>query len=72
MLTYLKGKKYYKNSLRVNAVPGSDPDDFFLTNSTQLFEKISAKKFNFVLQDNKHIANDGSLSFIIGTSINNT
>jgi len=63
MLSYLKGKKDYKNALRVNEVPGSDPDDFFLTNSTQLFEKLSAKKFNVVLQDNKHVANDGSLSF---------
>lgn len=63
MLSYLKGKKDYKNALRVNEVPGSDPDDFFLTNSTQLFEKLSAKKFNIVLQDNKHVSNDGSLSF---------
>ncbi len=42
---------------------GSDPDDFFLTTSTQLFERLKAKNFNIILQDNEHVYNDGSLSF---------
>ncbi len=61
--SYLKGKKDYKNALRVYEEPGSDPDDFFLTTSTQLFEKLRAKKINIVLQNNKQVTNDGSLSF---------
>ncbi len=63
ILSFLKGGRESKNSKRVNKVPGSDPDDFFLTTSTQLFERLKAKNFNIVLQDNEHVFNDGSLSY---------
>ena len=63
ILSYLKGGKDYKNAQRVNKVLGSDPDNFFLTTSTQLFERLTAKNFNIVLQGNKHVFNDGSLSY---------
>ena len=33
LLSYLKGGKLFKSAMRVNKVPESDPDDFFLTNS---------------------------------------
>ncbi len=63
ILGYLKGGKDCKNALRVNEITGSDPDDFFLTTSTLLFERLKAKNFNIVLQDNEHVFNDGSLSY---------
>lgn len=63
ILGYLKGGKDCKNALRVNEINGSDPDDFFLTTSTQLFERLKAKNFNIVLQENEHVFNDGSLSY---------
>ncbi len=60
--SYLKSGKLFKNALRVYILPKSDPDDFFLTTSKQLFERLKAKNFNIVLQDNQHVFNDGSLS----------
>ncbi|MDQ6812560.1 MAG: hypothetical protein M3040_02280, partial [Bacteroidota bacterium] len=63
ILSFLKGGNECKNAHRVNKVPKSDPDDFFLTTSTQLFNRLKAKNFNIVLQDNEHISNDGSLSY---------
>jgi hypothetical protein len=60
--SYLKRGNLFKNALRVHILPKSDPDDFFLTTSKQLFERLKAKNFNIVLQDNQHVFNDGSLS----------
>jgi len=60
--SYLKGGKLFKNAKQVNILPKSDPDDYFLTTSRQLFEKLKAKNFNAVLQDNIHVSDDGSLS----------
>lgn len=62
VLSYLKGQKYFKNAAQVNYHNGTDPDDFFLTTSPQLFERLKAKGFNIVLQDNSRVADNGSLS----------
>ncbi len=62
ILSYLKGGKLSRNAIKVNKVVKSNPDDFFLTTSLQLFEKLKNKNFNIILQDNVHVYNDGSLS----------
>ncbi len=60
--SYLKGGNFFKNAKLVYKNPLSDPDDLFLTTSPQLFERLKAKGFNIVLQDNLNVTNDGSLS----------
>lgn len=39
-----------------------DPDDFFLTNDRELFEKLRETKYNVVLEDASAVEDDGSLS----------
>jgi hypothetical protein len=63
ILSYLQGGKLCRNAIKVNKVAKSDPDDFFLTTSLLLFEKLKKKNFNVVLQDNLNVYDDGSLSF---------
>ncbi len=60
--SYLKGGKLFKDAKLVNQVRGEDADDFFLTNSRQLFKRLKAKNFNIVLQNNRDVLDDGSLS----------
>lgn len=62
LLSYLKGGKFYKNASRVYRNPALDTDDFFLTTSVIMFNKLKQKGFNTVLQDNKNVTDNGSLS----------
>ena len=39
-----------------------DPDDFFITTDSTLFERLKEKNFNVVLEFSKDIVDDGSLS----------
>ena len=43
-----------------------DPDDFFLTTDSKLYEKLADKGFNTILQDYKHCTEDVSLSVYCG------
>ena len=52
-------KKIYLN-------PQEDADDFFLTTDGNLYDKLTEKGFNTVLQDNKNCTEDGSLSVYCG------
>jgi len=66
ILSYLEGGDYRKDALYVHHNPEQDVDDFFLTTSATLFEKIKEKGYNVVLQDNKNAADDGSMSVYYG------
>jgi hypothetical protein len=65
-LEYAAGNKRTKDSKKVYINPEQDADDFFLTTDAVLYELLADKKFNTVLQDNKHCVDDGSLSVYCG------
>ncbi|HJS55297.1 MAG TPA: hypothetical protein VJ765_12165 [Chitinophagaceae bacterium] len=54
------------DSKKVYINPGQDADDFFLTTDHHLYQKLTDKGFNSILQDNKHCSDDGSLSVYCG------
>lgn len=64
--SYKKGGKYEKDALNININPNYDPDDFFYVTDSIFFNKLKKKKFNIVLQDNKNVKDDGSLSVDCG------
>jgi len=64
--SYKKGGILEKDALNININPNYDPDDFFYVTDSIFFNKIKKKKFNIVLQDNKNVRNDGSLSVDCG------
>ena len=63
---YAAENRRTKESLKVYLNPSQDPDDFFLTTDTVLYEKLADKRFNTILQDNKNCTDDGSLSVYYG------
>jgi hypothetical protein len=65
-LNYAPGNKRAKEAKKVYINPTHDPDDFFLTTDSHLYEKLANKGFNSILQDNKNCTDDGSLSVYCG------
>lgn len=61
-----KNGNQVKNTAEVYINPQKDADDFFLTTDKALFNFMKQKKFNVVLQNNKDVENDGSLSVYTG------
>lgn len=66
ILSYLEGGSSQKDALQVYHNPEHDVDDFFLTTSLTLFNKIKEKGYNVILQDNNNAADDGSMSVYYG------
>jgi hypothetical protein len=64
--SYLPGARYEKDAKEVYVNPGEDPDDFFLTTDSLLFDVLAKARFNIVLQDNERVEQDGSLSVYCG------
>jgi hypothetical protein len=60
------GREREKDAKAMNARPGQDPDDLFLTTDSSLFYKLRKEKFNVVWQDNTNAYKDGSLSIYCG------
>ncbi len=60
--SYKKDGKYEKDALKININPNHDPDDFFYVTDGNCFQLLKEKKYNAVLQDNKNVSDDGSLS----------
>lgn len=58
---YLKNGKPAGEAREVSLAEGTDPDDFFFTNSERIFSVLKGRGFNVVLQK-LHPTNDGSLS----------
>lgn len=63
---FLPGNQYETDAKKVYADDAQDPDDFFLTTDSLLFEQLSAEKYNIVWQDNLLVQQDGSLSVYFG------
>jgi hypothetical protein len=45
---------------------GSDPDNFFFVTERLVFEALKRRGYNAVLQDNRRVTDDGSLSVYCG------
>lgn len=63
---YLPGKEKANDAKQINITEEQDRDDFFLTTDSLLFQLLSAKKYNTILQDNLKTIQDGSLSVYCG------
>ena len=66
IMEYTAGNKRSADSKKVYINADQDADDFFLTTDHKLYEKLSDKGFNTILQDNKNSTEDGSLSVYCG------
>jgi hypothetical protein len=64
--SFLPGNQFETDAKKVYADENQDPDDFFLTTDSLLFHRLSAEKYNTVLQDNLRVQQDGSLSVYFG------
>ena len=64
--SYLSGAELAQDAAHVSLEAGVDPDDFFFVTQQGLFEALKAAKFNVVLQDNRTVTDDGSLSVYCG------
>lgn len=63
---YLPGKEKASDARQIKIADGQDMDDFFLTTDSLLFQLLSAKNYNTILQDNLKALHDGSLSVYCG------
>ena len=66
MLNYNAGGPFFTDAKSVHINAEHDVDDFFITTSTGLYEKLKARDYNVVLQDNENDMDDGSLSIFYG------
>lgn len=60
--SYLAGGKFARDAARVAYVPNQNPHNFFLVTEVSKFELLKGKGYNVVLQNNRHVTDDGSLS----------
>ena len=65
-LSYEKGAIYASDAAAVFIADGTDPDDFFFVTETAVFDAIRGRGYNVVLQDNRRVSDDGSLSVYCG------
>lgn len=63
---YKKGGAEAKNAALLYINPAMDADDFILTTERSIYQQIKDKKISVVLQDNKRVIDDGSLSVYAG------
>jgi hypothetical protein len=66
--SYAAGGKYARDAEDVFIRDGSDPDDFFFVTERAVFDALKQKGYNVVLQDNRQVTDDGSLSVYCGKS----
>lgn len=64
--SYLPGAERETDARKVYADTLQDPDDIFLTTDSILYHRLSAEKYNTILQDNEKVRRDGSLSVYCG------
>lgn len=65
-LSYAKGGDLARDAEDVFTREGSDPDDFFFVTERPIFEALKRGGYNVVLQDNRSVTDDGSLSVYCG------
>ena len=64
--SYSPGGNYEKEATQVYVNFEKDPDDFFLSTTHPLFLKVVNHGHNAILQNNKDVTDDGSLSVFMG------
>ncbi len=64
--SYLPGSEYGTDAQKISVNESDEPDDFFLTTDSLLFQELSLAKYNTVWQDNLLMRQDGSLSVYCG------
>lgn len=65
ILSYMEGGSYAGDAAE-NHQGINDPDDFFVTTSKEIFDKLKTLGHNVTLQHNKKVKNDGSMSVYYG------
>ena len=65
-LSYEKGGELASDAAAVFIKDGSDPDDFFFVTERAVFDALRRRRYNVVLQDNRRVTDDGSLSVYCG------
>jgi hypothetical protein len=65
-LSYKKGGKFASDAEAVLIKDGGDPDDFFFVTESAVFDALRRRGYNVVLQDNRQVTDDGSLSVYCG------
>jgi hypothetical protein len=60
--SYTQGQHLAGDAQDVYLAPGFDPSDFYFVTERLVFEAIRDRRLNVVLQDNRRVADDGSLS----------
>ena len=64
--SYAPGGDYEKEATQVYINYEKDPDNFFLSTTQPHFIKVVTDGFNAILQNNKDVTDDGSLSVYMG------
>jgi hypothetical protein len=65
-LSYAAGGIYARDAQDVFIRDGSDPDNFFFVTERVVFDALKRRGYNAVLQDNRLVTDDGSLSVYCG------
>jgi hypothetical protein len=65
-LSYEKGGIFASDASAVFIKDGGDPDDFFFVTESAVFDALRRRGYNVVLQDNRRVTDDGSLSVYCG------
>ena len=65
-LSYAPGGRYAHDVEDVFIRDGSDPDDFLFVTERVVFDALKRRGYNVVLQDNRRVTDDGSLSVYCG------
>jgi hypothetical protein len=65
-LSYAAGGDLARDAEAVFVREGSDPDDFFFVTERPIFDALKGRGDNVVLQDNRNVADDGSLAVRCG------
>ncbi|MEO7313255.1 MAG: hypothetical protein ABIX01_22910 [Chitinophagaceae bacterium] len=60
--SYMKGHDRALDAAMVYKNPARDPDDIFLTTDATIFQQLTGEGFNTILQNEKTVKRDGSLS----------
>jgi hypothetical protein len=65
-LSYAAGGDLVRDAEAVSIQDGGDPDDFFFVTERPVFDALKRRGYNVVLQDNRGVTDDGSLSVYCG------
>jgi hypothetical protein len=65
-LSYAAGGNFAHDAEAVSIRDGGDPDDFFFVTERPVFDALKHRGYNVVLQDNRGVTDDGSLSVYCG------